>query len=273
MPRGAWAKPENKRTGMGVMDFCRVEREGRLLIVTMNRPDKLNALIPESHDEMAVIFNEFQADGGLDVAILTGAGRGFCSGSDISAYVAGTNRPLPPEGGGGITHNSRLTKPVIAAVNGLAMGGGFEIALACDLMVAAEEAAFALPEPLVGAAALGGGIFQLCRKLPYAVAMNLLLTGERLSAVEAHRHGLVNQLAPAGEVLGAAKALAGKIMRCAPVALQATKQMAALALRAVPPEAAEREEVAARARVMGSEDFKEGMAAFMERRKPVWSGR
>ncbi|GLR66025.1 enoyl-CoA hydratase [Acidocella aquatica] len=255
------------------MDFCKVEREGRLLIVTMNRPDRLNALIPESHDEMAAIFNEFQADDTLDVAILTGAGRGFCSGSDISAYVAGTNRPLPPEGGGGVTHNHGLTKPVIAAVNGVAMGGGFEIALACDLLIASEEAAFALPEPLVGAAALGGGIFQLCRKLPYAIAMNLLLTGDRLSAADAHRHGLVNQVVPAGEALNAAKAVAAKIMRCAPVALRATKQMAALALRAAPPEEAEREEAAARTRVMASEDFREGMAAFMERRKPVWRGR
>jgi len=255
------------------MDFCLVTREARTLIVTMNRPDKLNALIPESHDEMAVIFNDFQSDDALDVAILTGAGRGFCSGSDISAYVAGTNRPLPPEGGGGITHNHRLTKPIIAAVNGLAMGGGFEIALACDLMIAAEEASFALPEPLVGAAALGGGIFQLCRKLPYAVAMHLLMTGDRLSAEEGFRHGLINQVVPAGEVLATAKSLAARISRCAPVALQATKQMAALALRAAPPEEAAREEVIARTRVMASADFKEGMTAFMERRKPVWAGR
>ena len=140
-------------------------------------------------------------------------------------------------------------------------------------MIASEDAAFALPEPLVGAAALGGGIFQLCRKLPYAIAMNLLMTCDRLSAVDAYRYGLVNQVAPAGEVLTAAKALAARIMRCAPVAVQATKQMAALALRSAPPDEAAREEVIARTRVMSSEDFKEGMAAFMERRKPVWLGR
>ena len=255
------------------MDFCNVERDGRVLIVTMNRPEKLNALSPESHDEMAVIFNDFQADEGLDVAILTGAGRGFCSGSDISAYVAGANRPLPPEGGAGITHNHKLTKPIIAAVNGIAMGGGFEIALACDLMIAAQDAVFALPEPLVGAAALGGGIFQLCRKLPYAVAMQLLMTGEKLSAADGFRYGMINELVPASEVLNAAKALAARILRCAPVAVQATKQMAALALRCVPPEQAAREEVVARSWVMGSADFKEGMTAFMERRKPVWTGK
>lgn len=253
--------------------FCTVERDGRLLIVTMNRPEKLNAFGSDAHWEMAEIFNGFEDDGGLEVAILTGAGRAFCAGSDIQCYVEGTNRPLPPEGGAGITHNHRLTKPIIAAVNGLAMGGGCEVALACDLVIGSEDAAFALPEPRVGAAALGGGLIQIARKLPYSVAMSLILTGDRLSAPDALKYGLISEMTPRGQVLDAAKALARRIMDASPAAVRATRKMARLALAGESTEVIERIEAEVRDAVMSGPDFKEGMTAFFEKRAPRWAGR
>lgn len=255
------------------MDFCTVERDGGILIVTMNNPDKLNALAPQSHEQMAAIFNDFEADPALHVAILTGAGRAFCAGSDIAAYVAGTNRPLPPEGGAGLTHNRALSKPVIAAVNGLCMGGGFEIALACDIIVADENATFALPEPRVGAAALGGGLVQLVRKLPPSLTMTLALTGDKLSATDALRHGLVSELAPAGQVLATARALAARMLLCSPLSLRLTRRIMRLALAGASAEEIDRVELDLRAQSMASADFAEGMAAFMAKRVPVWTGR
>lgn len=254
-------------------DFCLTEVRDRTLVVTMNRPDKLNALIPESHDQMADIFRRFEVDAALDVAILTGAGRGFCVGSDISAYVAGTNRPLPPEGGGGLTYYKDRTKPVIAAVNGLCMGGGFEIALSCDLMVASRDASFALPEAKVGAGALGGGMIQLARKLPGSLAMSLVLTGDRLPAEEAFRHGLVSELAEAGCVLETALALAARISANAPLAVRASREVVAMTLRGMSTEEIWHAEEEMRTRIMASDDFAEGMRAFMEKRPPVWTGR
>lgn len=255
------------------MEFCKVERDGPILIVTMNYPEKLNALVPEAHEQMAAIFNLFEADESLHVAILTGAGRAFCAGSDISAYVAGTNRPLPPEGGGGLTHNRALSKPVIAAINGLAMGGGFEIALACDILLADESASFGLPEPRVGAAALGGGLVQLARKLPPTLAMRLALSGERLSAAQALRFGLVAEVVPQGEVVTAAKALAAKMLQGSPLSLRITRRIMRLAIAGASVGEIDRVELELRAQSMASADFAEGMAAFMEKRPPVWTGR
>lgn len=255
------------------MEFCKTERDGAVFIVTMNYPEKLNAFVPEAHEQMAAIFNAFEADKQLVVAILTGAGRAFSAGSDISAYVAKSSRPLPPEGGGGLTHNRKLSKPVIAAVNGLCMGGGFEVALACDIIVADESAVFALPEPKVGAAALGGGLAQLARKLPPSLAMQLALTGERLSAADAHRFGLVSQLAPKGEVLSVARALAAKMLACSPLSLRITRRIVRLALEGAGVEEIDRIEAEVRRESMASADFAEGMAAFMEKRAPVWTGR
>lgn len=253
------------------MDFCLTEQDGQILTVTMNNPDKLNALIPDSHGQMAAIFRDFEADPDLRVAILTGAGRAFCAGSDISAYVAGTNRPLPPEGGGGLTHYHGRTKPVIAAVNGLATGGGFEIALACDIIVADERASFALPEPKVGAAAMGGGLVQLARKLPASVAMQLALTGNSIDAARAYALGLVSELAPAGQVLAIAKALAGQILAGAPLAA-ASRHIVQCTLDGASRDMLDQEEATLRQRVMASADFAEGMAAFMAKRPPTWAG-
>lgn len=254
------------------MDFCLTEQDGQILTVTMKNPDKLNALIPDSHAQMAAIFRDFEADPTLRVAILTGAGRAFCAGSDISAYVAGTNRPLPPEGGGGLTHYHGRTKPVIAAVNGLAMGGGFEIALACDIIIADERASFALPEPKVGAAAMGGGLVQLARKLPGSVAMQLALTGNRIDAARAYALGLVSELAPANQVLAIAKAMAGQIVAGAPLAVAASRHIVQCTLDGASRDRLDQEEAALRQRVMASADFTEGMAAFMAKRSPAWTG-
>ncbi|WP_157219244.1 enoyl-CoA hydratase-related protein [Flavisphingomonas formosensis] len=255
------------------MEFCRVERDGAVLIVTMAYPEKLNALVPESHRQMVAIFNAFEADPDLHVAILTGEGRAFCAGSDISAYVAGTNLPLPPEGGGGLTYHRALTKPVIAAINGLCMGGGFEIALSCDVLIADETAVFALPEPRVGAAALGGGLVQLARKLPPSLALSLALTGDRLSATDALRFGLVSALAPAGQVVEEARALARRMLRCSPLSLRITRHILRMAIEGAPTEEIDRAETELRRESMASADFAEGMAAFLEKREPVWTGR
>ena len=255
------------------MAFCKVEREGALLVVTLDRPEKLNAFAADAHWEMAEVFNAFEDDPELRVAILTGAGRAFCAGSDISCYVEGTSRPLPPEGGAGITHNHRLSKPIIAAVNGLAMGGGCEVALACDLIVAAEDAQFALPEPLVGAGALGGGLVQLARKIPYSVAARIALTGDRLSAGEAHRLGMISEMTPPGGALDGARALAARVMKGAPLSIKATRQMLRIAISGASADEVERVEEQVRAEVMVSEDFQEGMSAFMEKRRPRWRGR
>ena len=253
--------------------FCKTEVIDQTLVVTMNRPDKLNALIPESHGQMAAIFREFEADERLAVAILTGAGRAFCAGSDISAYVAGTSLPLPAEGGGGLTYFRDRTKPVIAAVNGICVGGGFEIALSCDMMIASANAVFALPEAKVGAGALGGGMIQLARKLPPSLAMTLALTGDRISADQALHHGLVSEITDPDKVMDAALALSARICANAPLAVRASRKVIALTIQGVETHAIWGTEDKLRTQVMGSADFAEGMLAFMEKRQPVWQGR
>jgi crotonobetainyl-CoA hydratase len=255
--------------------LCRAERDGAILVVTLDRPDKLNALSHQMHRELEVIWDEFYADPVLRVAILTGSGdKAFCVGSDLSAY----DNPEKPysQGAGyaGLTHRVGTTKPIIAAVNGLALGGGFEVMLCCDLAVASENAAFGLPEPLVGAAALGGGVPRLCRKLPFTKAMTLLLTADRMSAAEALQWGLVTEVVPQGQVVEAARRLAQRILRCAPLAVQATKAIADATLRGDDIADVLMFEAGAPSRlVLESEDVHEGVKAFFDKRAPVWAGR
>lgn len=256
-------------------EFCTVGREGRLTVVTINRPEVMNALHPPANRELAAAFDAFAADPEQWCAIITGAGeRAFSAGNDLKHQARGGDMSGQPESGfAGLTARYDLHKPVIAAVNGVAMGGGFEIALACDLIVAAENATFALPEPRVGLAALAGGVHRLPRHIPLKQAMGMLLTGRRVSAAEGQQLGFVNEVAPVGCAPAAAKKWAAQILECAPLSIRASKQAALQGLNcAGVPEAAAQKYPALR-EMMQSEDFVEGPLAFAEKRAPNWKGR
>jgi crotonobetainyl-CoA hydratase len=168
---------------MSDYEFCKVEREGALTLITLNRPDVMNALHPPAHFELAAAFDAFASNPEQWVAIVTGAGeRAFSAGNDLKYQASGGKMSAPPTGFGGIASRFDLDKPLIAAVNGIAMGGGFEIALACDIIVAAETAVFALPEPRVGLAALAGGLHRLPREIGTKRALGMILTGRRVGA-------------------------------------------------------------------------------------------
>jgi crotonobetainyl-CoA hydratase len=255
--------------------FCRVERDGAILTIAIDRPEVLNALHPPAHAELARAFDLYAADAELRVAILTGTGeRAFCVGSDLKARTATNRDDHPPTGFAGITKRFDLWKPVIAAVNGLCIGGGVEIVAACDLAIASEHAEFGMPEPLVGLAALGGGALQrLARQLPMKEAMWLVLTGKRISAEDARRIGLINEVVPKDDVRARARELAQDLLSCAPLALEAAKQVMLQSVAEPDLAAAMRKSYPAAERMLASEDAREGPRAFAEKRKPVWKGR
>jgi enoyl-CoA hydratase/carnithine racemase len=256
-------------------EFCRAERDGRILTVTIDRPEVMNALHPPANHELEKVFDDFCADPDLWVAIVTGAGdRAFSAGNDLKYQAgAGASLEIPKSGFGGLTARYDNPKPVIAAVNGLALGGGFEIALACDLVVASESASFGLPEPRVGLAALAGGMHRLPRQVPLKQAMGMLLTGRRVSAQEGLALGFVNEIVPPAELMHAARRWADQIVECAPLSVRATKQCAMEGLRyGSVGEAMQGRYDQLRAMVK-SEDFIEGPRAFAEKRRPEWKGR
>lgn len=260
-----------------VLQFCRSERDGRLLIVTMNRPERMNALHWMANEELASVFDAFESDPELWVAIITGAGdKAFSAGNDLkyqATEAKGELRAGPATGFAGLTARYSMTKPVIAAVNGVAMGGGFEIALACDLIVASSNAVFALPEPRVGLAALAGGLHRLPRQIGQKQAMGMLLTGRRVSAEEGQRLGFVNEVVPPDELMTAARRWAGEILACSPLSVRATKQAALQGLRHGAIEDAMNERYPAIGELLKSEDFVEGPLAFAQKRPPAWKGR
>ncbi len=262
---------------MGEYQFCKVAREGRLTIVTLNRPEVMNALHPPAHVELGEVFDKFAADPEQWVAIVTGAGnRAFSAGNDLKVTAAGGPRPaMPPGGFGGLTNRFDLEKPVIAAVNGVAMGGGFEIALACDVIVAADSAVFALPEPKVGLAALAGGLHRLPREIGTKRALGMILTGRRVSAAEAMELGFVNEVAPASELMEGARRWARNIMELSPMSVRASKQAVYRGLTEPSVEVALKNQNSypAVAAMFRSDDLKEGPRAFAEKRAPQWKGR
>jgi crotonobetainyl-CoA hydratase len=255
-------------------EFCRRRREGRALFITIDRPEVMNALHPPAHRELARAFDAFAADPELWVAVITGAGdRAFCAGTDLK-YMAETGRDdTPPSGFAGLTARFDLAKPVIAAVNGAALGGGFEIVLACDLAVAAEHATFGFPEPKVGLAALGGGLHRLARQIPLKQAMEMILTGRPVGAAEGLRLGFVNRVVPAGQLKDAADALVDAVLDGAPLAVQASKAvtMDSLDIASLADAIGRRHPAAAR--MLASQDAREGPRAFAAKRRPVWTGR
>jgi enoyl-CoA hydratase/carnithine racemase len=257
-------------------EFVRVDRNGPITTVTLNRPEVMNALHSPAHFELDEVFNAFAADPEQWVAIVTGAGdRAFSAGNDLKHQAGGGKMGSPPSGFAGLTSRYDLNKPVIAAVNGVAMGGGFEIALACDLIIASENAVFALPEPKVGLAALAGGVHRLPRQIGLKRAMGMILTARRVSAKEGLELGFVNEVVTPGELMAAANRWAQMICECSPMSIRASKQAVMKGLDEPTLEAA----ISAQGRypavsgLFKSEDFVEGPLAFSQKRAPQWKGR
>lgn len=251
-----------------------VRRDGHLLEVTINRPEARNSVHPQANDELDEVFDAFFADPELWVAILTGAGdKAFSAGNDLHYSASGKPMWVPKNGFAGLTGRRDMTKPVIAAVNGYAMGGGCEIALACQLVVADETARFALSEVKVGLVAGAGGLVRLPRAVPPKLANEMILTGKRLTAAEAQQHGLVNRVVGAGTALEGARALAAEILDGSPtsvrVSLQIMNETAGIAdtVDAVAHPSPALDEL------MVSEDSVEGVTAFAEKRAPRWRNR
>jgi enoyl-CoA hydratase/carnithine racemase len=256
---------------MSKYEFVEVERDERLTLITINRPEVYNALHSPAHFEFDSVFNEFASDPDQWVAIITGAGdKAFSAGNDLKFQAAGGSNDRPGTGFAGLTERFDLSKPVIAAVNGYAMGGGFEIALACDLIVASQNAIFALPEPRVGLAALAGGLHRLPRIIPQKQALGMILTGRRVTAEEGEQLGFINEVTKPEALLDAARRWADLILECSPMSIRASKQSVYQGLTEPRLGNAIQEVYPAVQSLYDSSDFIEGPLAFSEKRAPKW---
>ena len=255
---------------MSAEPTVRVEQEGKLLVITLCRPAMRNAIDRATSQALADAMDRLDSDDTVTVGILTGEGGQFCSGMDLKAFVKGERIELPGRGLGGIIETPP-NKPVIAAVEGFALAGGFEIALACDLIVAADNAQFGLPEVKRGLMAGSGGLLRLPQRIPRQIAMQYALTGDMMSANEARQWGLVNLLTLPGEALSGAKTLAHKIAANAPLAVSVSKQVVSDSLYWPADERWQRQNAMLET-IIHSNDAKEGATAFSEKRPPLWTG-
>ena len=245
-----------------------VERRDRVLVLTLNRPATRNAIDLAMARALAAALDGLDEDSSLGAGVITGAPPGFSAGMDLKAFAAGELPVVPGRGFGGIVDRGSR-KPLIAAVEGFAFGGGFEVALACDLIVAARDSRFALPEVKRGLIAAFGGLVRLPRRIPEAIASEIALTGEPIAAPRLHELGLVNRLVEAGQACAAAVELAGAIAANSPIAVRTSKEALARQ-REWTANAAGAEQQALWERVVASPDAGEGAAAFAEKRAPRW---
>jgi enoyl-CoA hydratase len=248
-----------------------VARDGSVQVITINRPDQKNAMTRAAGQLIAAALDELDSDPSLSVGVLTGAGGTFCSGMDLKRFAAGEVASVPGRGFGGLTQQPPA-KPLIAAVEGWAVAGGFELVLACDLVVAGRSAKFGLPEIRRGLVARGGGLFRLPRLVPRAVAMEFLLTGDSFTAEHAASLGLVNRVVDDGTALPEAVDFAQRLAANAPLALAASKRVVIESADWPLAESFERQS-AITDPVFASADAREGALAFAEKRPAVWTGR
>lgn len=257
-----------------------VAKEGGVTLITLNRPQVMNAIDTRMHHALGDAFDDFAGDRSQRVCVLKGAGgRAFCAGSDLKHVgemtVANRRHELtyPATGYAGLIERFNLDKPVIAAVDGIAVGGGFELALACDLIVATEGSRFGLTEPRVGAMAIAGGVHRLARQIGLKQAMGMILTGRIIGAGEAMGMGLLNEVVPAGELDAAVARWTGEILKCSPAAVAAAKQAALQGLEepSLGAAIAHQKQYPAFVALKASPDNIEGPRSFAEKRAPVWA--
>jgi enoyl-CoA hydratase/carnithine racemase len=254
------------------------EKKGRIAYITINRPEVMNAVHPPAHAELWQAWTDFRDDPEVWVAILTGAGdKAFSAGNDLKYQAEHSGDPKAmtikdPGGFGGTTNRFECNKPMIAAVNGFALGGGLEMALVCDIIIAADHAKLGLPEPTVGLMAGAGGVHRLPRQIPLKLAMGMILTARPITAQEAYRIGLVNEVVPLKDLMSTAEKWANDILRCSPLSIRASKEAAMKGLD-LPLEVALNTMFWGQQVLRESEDYIEGPKAFKEKRPPQWKGR
>ena len=257
---------------VGEVEHTILDIDGRVLRITLNRSHVLNALYPPAHFELHRIFDAFADDPELWIAVITGAGsRSFCSGTDLKERARLGRDEYPSSGFAGLTHRFDLGKSVVAAINGLAVGGGLETALAADIVIAVEHAECGFPEPRVGLAAMSGGVQRLMRQISHKQAMGLLLTGRHISARQALDFGFVNQVVPGDQLQSTVHEWLADMLACAPLALRATKQVARSSLDHSSLAEALHDSYPAKS-MLASEDAVEGPRAFAGKRLPGWRG-